>query len=73
MSNDIGQPNNPRNGKAMAGIILLAVGGILLLQQFRFLFIPDSLVLWPLWLIGWGLFVGARSNFHKPSYRAKSK
>ena len=50
----------------MAGIILLVVGGILLLQQFSILFIPDRLELWPLWLVGWGLFIGARSNFHKP-------
>jgi predicted membrane protein len=67
MNNDIGHPNNPRNGKAIAGIILLVVGGVLLLQQFNFLFIPDGLVLWPLWLIGWGLFIASRSNFSKPS------
>jgi predicted membrane protein len=64
MNNDIFPPNNPRNGKALAGIILLAVGAILLLQQF---IIPDWVQLWPLWLIGWGFFIGARSNFHKPS------
>ena len=49
MNNDIGYSNNPRNGKALIGIILLAVGVVLLLQEFV---IPDSLniKLWPLWV-----------------------
>ena len=67
MSNDIQSPNNPRNGKALAGIVLLAVGGILLFRQFDFFFIPHWLFSWPMWLIFWGLFIGAKSNFHKPS------
>lgn len=67
MNNDINSPQNPNNGKAMAGFLLLAVGGILLLQQFRIFFIPESLELWPLWLVAWGLYVGAKHNFQKPS------
>jgi hypothetical protein len=67
MSNDIEYPNNPRNGKALAGIVLLVVGVFLLAQQLDFFFIPHWLFRWPLWLIFWGLFVGAKSNFHKPS------
>ncbi len=67
MNNDIEQPKNPRNGKALAGIILLAVGAVLLFRQFDFFFIPDWLFSWPMLLICWGLFVGAKSNFHKPS------
>ncbi len=67
MNNDIGQPNNPRNGKALAGIILLAVGAMLLIRQFTFFLIPHWLFSWPMWLIFWGLFIGARSNFHKSS------
>jgi predicted membrane protein len=65
MDNNINNPNNPRNGKALVGVILLMVGGILLLQQY---FIPDWVKLWPLWLIGWGVFIGARSNFQKRSF-----
>ncbi|HEY4322784.1 MAG TPA: LiaF domain-containing protein [Mucilaginibacter sp.] len=68
MSDDIEYTNNnPRNGKAIAGIILLAIGGLLLIRQFDFFFIPHWLFTWPMWLIGWGLFIGAKSNFHKPS------
>jgi hypothetical protein len=36
MNNDIVHPNNPRNGKALAGIILLAIGAILLVKQLDF-------------------------------------
>jgi predicted membrane protein len=67
MNNDIEYPNNPRNGKALAGIILLVVGAVLLFRQFDFFFIPHWLFSWPMWLIAWGLFIGAKSNFHKPS------
>jgi len=67
MSNDIGYPNNPRNGRALAGIILLVVGAALLFRQFDFFFVPHWLFTWPMLLIGWGLYIGARTNFHKPS------
>lgn len=67
MNNDIGQPNKPRNGKALAGIILLFVGMVLLVQQFNFFFIPSFLFSWPMLLIGIGLYIGAKSNFNKPT------
>src|SRR5471030_1746234 len=67
MNNDIEHPNNPRNSKAIAGIVLLAIGAILLLHQFDDFFIPHWLFSWPMWLIFWGLIVGARTNFCKPS------
>ena len=67
MDNDIVTPNNPRNGKALAGIILLAVGAMLLIKQLDFFFVPGWLFSWPMLLIGWGLFIGAKTNFHKPS------
>lgn len=63
MSDEIDYTNTPRNGKAIAGVILLAVGSVLLFERiFNF-----DIELWPLWLIGWGLFIGARSSFHKPA------
>lgn len=67
MNNDINSPQNPNRGKAMAGIILLIVGAILLLKQFSLFFIPDRIELWPLWLVCWGLYVGAKHNFQKSS------
>ncbi len=67
MTNDIERPHNPRNGKTLAGLILLSIGVILLFRQFDFFFIPNWLFTWPMWLIFWGLFIGAKSNFRKPS------
>lgn len=67
MSNDIEYPNNPRNGKALAGIILLVVGAALLLRQFDFFFFPHWLFSFPMVLICIGLYIGAKNNFHKPS------
>jgi predicted membrane protein len=68
MNNDIEHPNNPNKGKAMAGIILLAIGGILLLRQFADIFIPGWLFSWPMWLIAWGLYLGAKHNYKKSAW-----
>lgn len=67
MFNNINQSTKTPQGKIMAGGILLVVGCYLLLQQLNIDLIPDSITLWPLWLIFWGLVVGARTNFQKPS------
>ena len=66
MSNDIEHPDNPRNGKAIAGIILLAVGAVLLFRQFDFFFVPHWLFSWPMWIIAFGLYMGGKYNFRKP-------
>jgi hypothetical protein len=68
MNNDINSPQNPNKGKAMAGIILLAVGGVLLLKQFASFLIPGWLFSWPMWLIGWGLYIGAKHNYKNSSW-----
>ncbi|PWK80320.1 cell wall-active antibiotic response 4TMS protein YvqF [Mucilaginibacter oryzae] len=67
MNNDI-EHKDPNKRKTVAGIILLAVGGFLLLQQFRIFFIPDGLKLWPVWLLFWGWYVGAKHNYKKSSW-----
>ncbi|MBK0378369.1 LiaF transmembrane domain-containing protein [Mucilaginibacter segetis] len=66
MSNNIDHQSKLPKGKIMAGVILLIVGGILLIQQFNFFFFPSWLFSWPMWLIVWGLYVGAKHNFRKP-------
>jgi hypothetical protein len=68
MNNDIEHPKDPNKGKSVAGIILLAVGGILLLQQFNLFFIPHHIVLWPLWLVFWGLYIGSKHQYKKASW-----
>jgi predicted membrane protein len=59
--------SNPRAGKIFIGVILLAIGVIMLLQNAGFGF--------PLWFVSWkviviiiGLFIGVRSNFRHPAW-----
>ncbi|MBB5397545.1 LiaF domain-containing protein [Mucilaginibacter sp. AK015] len=66
MSNHINDLNRTPKNKVLAGVILLAVGGILLIKQFNFFFFPGWLFSWPMWVIVWGLYYGAKHNFRKP-------
>jgi len=72
MNNDIdyNNPNPaPKNkGKVVAGIILLFVGIALLVNQFDFFFIPDWLFSWPMWVIAWGLYMGAKHNWQNQTW-----
>ncbi|MCD8741848.1 cell wall-active antibiotics response protein [Mucilaginibacter roseus] len=68
MSNNIEYKKQPRNGKAIAGVILLMLGGVLLIRQLDIMLFPGWLFSWPLWLIIPGLYIGARSNFQKSSW-----
>jgi hypothetical protein len=56
---------NKYNGKIVAGIIILVIGSILLIQQFNFFFFPHWLFSWPMWMIGYGVYIGAKHNFRK--------
>ena len=62
--------NNPNkhSGKTMAGIIIVIIGGLLLLDQLDLFFVPDWLISWPMAIIGYGLYMGAKYNFKKPVY-----
>ena len=51
-----------RFGSIWAGLFLLLVGGLLLLDQMGFPF-PDWLFTWPILLIALGLFTGLRHGF----------
>ena len=52
-----------RSGAIWAGLFLLLVGGVLLLDQLGFP-LPDWLFSWHTLLIAIGLFIGIRTNFH---------
>jgi len=67
MNNDINSPKGPNKGKAIAGMIMLAIGAILLLKQLSFFLIPGWLLSWPMWLIAWGLYIGGKHNFKNNS------
>jgi predicted membrane protein len=67
MSNNINIPDRTPKSKVMFGAVILIVGVYLLLRQLNILFIPDNIDLWPLWLVFWGLVIGARNNYQKSS------
>lgn len=50
-----------------AGLVLLAVGALLLLRQIGFFF-PDWIFSWPMILIAVGIFIGARHDFRNPGW-----
>lgn len=58
----------PNSGKAMAGLILLAVGAVLLLSKLDFFFFPGWLFSWPMILIVIGLFIGAKHQYRNPAW-----
>jgi predicted membrane protein len=68
MSNDIDIQNKPRNNKALAGIILLIVGAVLLVHQLDVFFFPHWLFRWPMILIAIGLYSGAKHNFRNSGW-----
>jgi predicted membrane protein len=59
--------SNPRAGKIFAGVILLAVGVVMLLQKSGYHF-PLWFITWEMILIAVGLFIGFRSNFRHPAW-----
>jgi hypothetical protein len=65
MTASIDNPNKT-NGKTMAGIIILVIGSILLIDQLNIFFIPSWLFSWPIWMIAYGVYMGGKYNFKKP-------
>ncbi|HWZ35813.1 MAG TPA: DUF5668 domain-containing protein, partial [Mucilaginibacter sp.] len=63
INNNINNPRVPSNGKAMAGIVLLVVGAVLLLKQFDVFRDARWLFSFPMLLVVVGLYVGAKNNF----------
>jgi predicted membrane protein len=64
-------PSNPprsSSGKILAGVLLLLVGSVLLLERLNFLYAPFWLFTWPVFLIVLGLFIGFRHNFRNPGW-----
>jgi drug/metabolite transporter (DMT)-like permease len=56
----------PNNGKATAGVIILIVGALLLIDNLNVFFIPGWLFSWPMWIIAYGVYMGGKYNFKKP-------
>ena len=63
MSDDIKYTNNRGKGKSIAGVIILVVGLLLLINQFNFFFLPNWLFSWEMLLIVLGVYLGSKNNF----------
>ncbi len=59
--------SNQKSGKALVGLVILAIGCILLLRTLDIFFIPSWLLSWPVFLIIIGSFIGSRQGFNRPS------
>jgi len=69
MSIDIEQNNrDPRGSKTLAGILLLMVGVIFLIQHLNFFFFPYWIFSWPMILIIFGLYTGVKHNFRNSAW-----
>jgi len=66
METNIANPIKSHNGKTMAGIIILVIGVMLLVDQLNLFFIPGWLFSWPMWIIAYGVYMGGKYNFRKP-------
>ncbi len=66
METNIENPKIAHNGRTMAGVIILIIGGVLLINQLNLFFIPSWLFSWPMWIIAYGLYMGGKYNFRKP-------
>jgi hypothetical protein len=66
MKTNFENSNKQHNGRTVAGVLILLIGGMLLANQLDWFFIPHWLFSWPMWLIGYGLYVGGKYNFRKP-------
>jgi predicted membrane protein len=56
-----------RNGKRLAGLIVVIVGTVLLCKQFGVM-VPAWVLSWPMFLIVLGLFLGVKHQFRHPGW-----
>ena len=67
------QINNPQsqgtyNSKTVAGIVVLGLGVLFLLKSLDFFLFPHWILSWPMFLIGFATFTGAKHNFRKSNW-----
>jgi drug/metabolite transporter (DMT)-like permease len=66
METIIDNPNTTKNRRTTAGVIILIIGSVLLINQLDLFFIPHWLFSWPMWIIAYGAYMGGKYNFRKP-------
>jgi hypothetical protein len=66
------QINNPQQGtynsKTVAGIIVISLGVLFLLNSANFFMFPSWIISWPVFLIAFAIYTGARHNFRKSNW-----
>jgi uncharacterized membrane protein YhaH (DUF805 family) len=69
MNNHINNPQGTKhNTKTIIGFALLGIGALLLLKHASFIFFPSWLFSWPVLLIAFGLYLGAKHDFKKSNW-----
>lgn len=68
METIIDNTQKKHNGRTVAGIIILVIGSLLLIDQFDLFTIPGWIFSWPMWLIAYGIYVGGKHNFTNNSW-----
>lgn len=61
-------PGGGTGGKVMAGLVLIAVGLVILASKLHIFFLPYWVYSWQMLLIVLGLFIGFRQNFRKSGW-----
>ncbi|ARS36823.1 LiaF transmembrane domain-containing protein [Pontibacter actiniarum] len=61
-------PRHSTGGKVMAGLLLIAVGVLILASKLNIFFLPYWVFSWQMFLIVLGLFIGFRHNFRKSGW-----
>ena len=61
-------PSPMFDGRVMAGVIILVIGLMLLVDQFSMFVIPEWLYSWPMWAIVYGVYMSGKYKFKKPFY-----
>lgn len=61
------EPKHPKSNNAIAGLIIVAVGAVLLAKQLG-TDLPHWLFSWPMFLIALGFYLGAKHSFRNPGW-----
>jgi len=68
MDNQINNTQHTYNKKTIAGFALLFIGLAVLTKHIGFFLFPHFLFSWPVIMIAFGLFIGAKHNFKKSTW-----
>jgi hypothetical protein len=71
MENQINTPQQGTyNSKTTAGIIILGLGVLFLLKDINFFLFPHWIFSWPIFLIGFAIYIGSKHNFRRSNWIA---